>query len=411
MKREGGVLQEGPSSQRLIALGVARYPRRMTRPLQIGFIGGGLNSAVGKTHRIAAELDGRWKLAAGFFSRDATINKATGEMWGVEKRTYPNLNTFLTEEAGKVDAVAVLTPTPAHYEQVSQLLSSGFNVVCEKALATTQKHARELSELAEASNRRLFVTFNYSGYPMVRELVARIRAGRFGDLISLRIEMPQEGYLRRNTSEQPTIPQQWRRKDYELPTVSLDLGVHVVQLANLLAGQTPKTLVALESHRGLVEDVVDQVQCLVRYTDDLDGVLWFGKVALGYRNGLQIRVFGTEGSAEWLQAEPETLRSAGPHGEILMEDRSAPNTLIANQDRYARFKVGHPAGFIEAFANLYVDYADAIVSGGVEGTWQTSVEQAIGGLAVLEAMNSSNRKGHWTAVPNESRVRGPKPPP
>lgn len=367
----------------------------MPPPLKIGFIGGGLNSAVGYTHYASSHLDGLFQLEAGCFSRDPATNRATAERFRVDPaRTYADWRDLVAREAGELDAVVVLTPTPTHAAIVTTLLEAGMAVICEKALATSAAECAQIQRSLEAHNGFLVVTYNYSGYPMVRELAARCRAGELGRLQQLQVEMPQEGFLRRPLPGQAPTPQAWRCQDYAIPTVSLDLGVHLHHLVDVISGGLrPKRVTAVQNHFGLVGDVIDSVNALIVYEQELVVNAWYGKTALGSRNGLRLRVYGSEGSGEWLQSEPERLTLADAEGGIRMLDPGSPGLLEAGLPRYQRFKPGHPSGFIEAFANLYADIASALrkrqssssePAGPVKG-----VKHSKQGLALLEALHQA----------------------
>jgi predicted dehydrogenase len=353
-------------------------------------------------------MDGRFELVAGAFSRHSDVNSRTGASWGVDPtRIYANWRELVAEEVGRLDAVVVLTPTPQHEEQVSALLEAGVHVICEKALAGSSAVADALHRVAEAHGRFLAVTYNYSGYPMVRELRARVEAGEFGRLVAVHVEMPQEGFLRRHPDGAAIQPQEWRRRDGAVPTVSLDLGTHTHHLLSFLLGAEPIELVAVQSHHGQVSSVADYVSCIARYPDDVDVDVWFGKCALGNRNGLRIRLYGEAGSAEWFQMSPEELRCADTYASVRILDRVSPGTLVANQQRYERFKAGHPAGFLEAFANLYVDLADALVTfraGEVDVDPHVFGAQAsANGLRMLEAIARSSSERSWVPVSGTPR--------
>ena len=124
-----------------------------SEPLKLGFIGGGLNSAVGTTHRIAAEMDKRWKVVAGCFSTHEEINRATAELWGIEeKRRYDNWKELLASEKEKRDAIAILTPTPSHADIVIETLNQGYDVICEKALAVSSSEACSIKQASEKTS-------------------------------------------------------------------------------------------------------------------------------------------------------------------------------------------------------------------------------------------------------------------
>ncbi|MCX5848797.1 MAG: Gfo/Idh/MocA family oxidoreductase [Deltaproteobacteria bacterium] len=371
-------------------------------PFRIGFIGGGLNSAVGNTHRIASQMDHRWVLEAGCFSTNKKINSETASQWGLDKsHLYENWRVLLREEKDKLDAVCLLTPTPAHSEMTIEALNNGFSVICEKTMATSSKEAAAICRAVEANKGFLAVTYNYTGYPMLRELRQMIIDGKLGVLNLIQIEMPQEGYARLNKQGQPPKPQAWRLKDGEIPIISLDLGAHLHHMIYFLSGEKPLQVVADQSSYGFFKNVTDNVICLARYTGNMRSQIWYSKMALGHRNGLRVRVYGDRGSAEWFQLEPEELIFNDIRGKREIIDR-ASCVEIADQSRYNRFKSGHPAGFIEAFANHYYDLADSLLefkkTGSYTSPWVFSAMLAKEGLEMLEAISRSAKNNCWQEI-------------
>jgi predicted dehydrogenase len=374
--------------------------------LSLGFVGGGWNSAVGETHFIAARMDGLFTIDAGVFSRHADVNRQTGERWSITpERIYDTIDDMLEGESGRLDAIAVLTPTPDHVQTVIKALEKGFRVICEKALATTADEARQIARVAAATGGFVAVTFNYSGYPMIRELRRMIGDGKLGEVTQVHVEMPQEGFVRLGPDERPASPQAWRAHDGPVPTISLDLGDHLYHLVRFLTGQRPLEVLAMHGSHGVIEGVVDNVMCLARYSGGIDCSYWFGKSALGHRNGLRVRIYGRAGSAEWRQTEPEELLFCDAHGQRTVLDRASDNAVVASEPRYRRFKAGHPAGFIEAFANLYDDIGGCLEAHLEDRPWKSEfvVDEldALEGLATLEAMALSARGG-WTKAPAKS---------
>lgn len=365
-------------------------------PLKIGFIGGATNSAVGYAHFAACRLDGHFKVEAGCFSRHAEHNDLTARAYGVSpKRTYSTWKELLEAESESLDAIAILTPTPSHAEIAVAVLDAGLPVICEKALATSSAECRAIEEAISRNNGYLAVTFNYSGYPMVRELRQRIAENRLGKIQQIHIEMPQEGFLRLNAT-----PQAWRREDHNVPTVSLDLGVHVHHLIDFLTeGKKLVKLTADQTSYGQFNNIIDNVCCLCQYEDGIRVQAWWGKTALGHRNGLRVRVFGDQASAEWYQMVPEELQWADNDGNHTILDRSVPASKVAQEPRYNRFKAGHPSGFIEAFANLYADIAGEIRTRN-EGTLAHSpfvfgADHAEDGLRMMETIHKAAASNTW----------------
>jgi len=383
-------------------------------PLSLGFIGGSLHSAVGYAHRVACAMDGRWALEAGCFSRHEEENHATAAAYGVSSdRTYDTWKELLLGEKDRLDAVAILTPTPAHAEIVVDCLRAGMPVICEKALAVDSDEAKQILTALRENKGFLAVTYNYSGYPMVRELRSLIRGGALGKVLHFQAEMPQEGFIRLDARGNKPVPQSWRLEDGKVPTIYLDLAVHLHQVLHYLTGQHPLSVIADQRSHGWF-DVMDNVTCLCRYTDDIQGQIWVSKSAFGHRNGLRFRIYGSEASAEWFQANPEELILSFIDGRRQVLDRAA-TVEVAGLRRYNRFKAGHPAGFIEAFANLYGDLADALNTFRAGGTWTSdevfSADLALEGLLALEAMVRSARSMSWEEVgvlgdgcPRESRT-------
>jgi len=322
-------------------------------PKKLGFIGGGLNSAVGYTHYLASRMDGLFDVVAGCFSRDAQVNAETAHRFGVsEGRCYPSLDALMSAEKANLDAVCVLTPTPGHAGTVIDLLQRGFNVVCEKALATSFGEGQSIQVSLAQTGQKLMTTFNYVGYPMVREAQALISEGMIGEVQQIYCEMPQESFARKDTN-----PQDWRRNDYAIPCVSLDLGVHVCHLTQfLLGGDDFAILSAWEGTFGRVNGVIDTVSATALHSERVLVNWMWGKAALGHTNGLKFRVFGDEGALEWSQDVPDILFSVNENGVRSRLERGQHGLRVASQPRYNRFKAGHPAGFVEAFANIYDDF-------------------------------------------------------
>lgn len=368
-------------------------------PLKLAFIGGALNSAVGYTHFNASRLDGHFRVEAGCFSRDAMHNEQTAQTYGVAaNRIYDNWQQLFDAEKSKLDAIVILTPTPSHAEIAVAALEAGYPVICEKALGTSSEECRLIDAAVSKNDGYLAVTYNYSGYPMVRELQTMISEGRFGQIQQIHIEMPQEGFLRLGAN-----PQDWRRSDALVPTVSLDLGVHIHHLVDFLTGgNKPQKVVGDQSSYGQFNGLVDNVYCLAQYQDELRVQAWWGKTALGQRNGLRIRVFGSIASAEWYQMQPEDLRWADNDGHYYVLDRGSSEAKTAQEPRYNRFKAGHPSGFIEAFANLYADIADDLrsfkKSKARSNKYVHGTAVAEEGIRFLEKVSESAQVGSWVSI-------------
>lgn len=376
------------------------------QPLKLAFLGGGIDSAIGYTHYIASQMDHLFVLSAGCFSRKENINKRTAQTWGVdENHLYSDWKTLLENEVSNVDAIVILTPTPNHHEMIIKALELGYSVISEKALATTYQEGLEITNKVNEKKAFFAVTHNYTGYPMLRELQYMIKEDKLGQIININIEMPQESFARLINGQKPT-PQTWRLSDGVIPGVSLDLGAHLQHMIYFLTGENPTELVADQSSFGWFPQIIDNVSCIARYASGMRSQMWFGKSAIGHRNGLRVRVYGTKGSLEWFQMQPEELTFQTVDGSRMIIDRASSNISISNQLRYNRFKAGHPAGFLEAFGNLYFDIAEKLAQFKIDKNhqidWSYNALQATKGLEVFEAIKQSSDKNIWVKLEGQS---------
>jgi len=376
--------------------------KNTSKPLSLGFIGGSINSAVGYTHFVASRMDNLWELVSGCFSENANTNTETAKIYGIpDDRLYLNWKEMLAEEKDRLDVVVILLPTTIHTEAVKACLEMGLAVICEKSMAMNSLQAMKILELQKKHKSFLGVIYNYSGYPMIRELQNKIQKGELGKIIHFQVEMPQEGYIRIDTNGNKPKPQSWRLTDGTVPIIHLDLAVHLHQLIFFLTEQNPTHVISDQESYGWFPDVIDNVNCLCRYTEGIMGNIWFSKSALGHRNGLKLRIYGTKGSAEWFQATPEELQISHSNGQKEIIDRAAA-VEITNLKRYNRFKAGHPSGFIEAFANLYYDFSNSLIEYKKNGNWEDEkmygTQLSVKGLQFLEAMNKSVSSKKWETI-------------
>jgi predicted dehydrogenase len=350
-------------------------------------------------------MDNRWRIVCGSFSRSPQLCSETADALSLPpSAAFTDYHAMLDHFAGRLAAVCVLVPTPQHADIICDVLQAGIPVISEKSLACSPAEVERIIAVRYATQGKLAVTFNYSGYPAIRELRQMIAEGRLGNLVHVAAEMPQEGFIRwAGRPFQLPQPQAWRLTDGHLPTVSLDLGVHLHHLIGFVTGQHPISVTACQYSKGHFTEVVDSVHAMARYTGSLSVDLWYGKCFLGCANGLRIRVFGTEGSAEWLQMQPEVLQLSDRCGRIQLLTRSSMDAEVCGQDRYARFKPGHPDGFLEAFANYYSDIADWLrprseLDGRIAQDSIASAEMALEGLQMMEAIAESARCGLWVEL-------------
>lgn len=331
--------------------------------IRYGMVGGGPGAFIGGVHRMAARLDGRFRLVAGSFSSDPAKSERAGAELGLHPaRVQGNFEEMAEAEAAlppdqRIEAVTIVTPNHLHHPVAMAFLGRGIHVICDKPLTTTLDDAEELCREAAERDLVFCVTHNYSGYPMVKEARERVRAGEFGEIRKIVVEYSQ-GWLSTLLEAGDHKQASWRA-DPERAGVSSalgDIGSHAEHLARYVTGLEMEALFADLST--LVEGRVleDDATVLIRYAGGARGVLIASQISAGERNHLRLRVYGSRGGLDWEQERPDRLRLARPDGsELILHDGA--DGLSARAASHIRLPAGHPEGFIEAFANLYRNVA------------------------------------------------------
>ena len=330
--------------------------------LRLGMIGGGPGAFIGPLHRMAAELDGRIAMVAGAFSSDPERSRIGGERYGIDPdRAYPDFATMMAAESGREDgvqAVAIVTPNHLHLPAARTALSAGLGVISDKPATATLAEARVLADLVAGARRPYALTYTYSGYPMVREARNRIAEGGLGRIRRVSVEYVQ-GWLSTPVEREGNKQAEWRADPGRAGAGGCigDIGVHAFHLAEFVTGLQTQTLLAdLGSVvPGRVLD--DDVATLLRFEGDVRGVLTASQVATGEQNALTLKIYGDKAGLVWRQEDPNrlTLMHSDSRHEVLF---SGSEGLCEASRRGGRTPAGHPQGYIEAFANLYSDFAD-----------------------------------------------------
>ena len=334
------------------------------RKLRLGMIGGGEGAYIGNIHRIASRLDGVWDLVAGAFDVDPEKGRAFALSLGMDSdRAYGDYSALIAGEkdrTDRVDAVAICTPNFTHYPIAKALIEAGFDVICEKPLTATLEDAIALEELARSSGRFVGVTYTYSGYPMVHEARVRIAAGELGKIRTVQVEYPLE-WMATAIETEGNAQAAWRtdpQKNGRGGSIG-DIGTHAYHLAGFVTGLKLQSLTAdLATFVG-GRALDDNAHVMMRYEGGARGLLWSSQVALGNSNGVRLRVFGEKGSFQWFQEQPNELVYQPLGGRTQVIKRGSDELSIEAKVRM-RTPPGHPEGYLEAFANLYVGFAEAI---------------------------------------------------
>ncbi len=384
----------------------------MNRKLRMGMIGGGKDAFIGAIHRIAANMDGLIELKAGALSVNPEIAVESGKMLFLEPdRIYTDFKTMLEKEAARpegerLDFITIVTPNFAHFEPAMLALEKGFNVVIEKPITFTLDEAKQLKAKVEQTGLTLLLTHTYTGYPLVKQARQMVKDGVLGKIRKVWVEYPQ-GWLSKLSEKEGNAQAAWRTDPKRSGKSGCmgDIGTHAANLAEYISGAKIEKLCAdlnvLVPGRALDDDGA----VLLRFDNGAAGVLQASQVAAGEENALKIRVYGEKGGLEWAQHEPNTL---------LVKWLDKPTEIFragagygAFQSSYAvhntRTPGGHPEGYLEAFGNLYRNFALTLMAK-LDGQQPVpealdfpSVDEGVRGMAFIDnVVKSSQSEQKWT---------------
>ena len=384
----------------------------MNRKLRMGMVGGGKDAFIGAIHRLAANMDGLIELSCGALSINPEIAVASGEALFLPKdRTYLTFEEMIKAEAAlpadkRIDFVTIVTPNFAHFAPAKMALEHGFHVVIEKPITFSLDEAKELKQILDKTGLTLCLTHTYSGYPLVKQIKAMIKGGELGKIRKVWVEYPQ-GWLSKLSEREGNAQAAWRTdpKKSGKSSVMGDIGTHAAHLAEYVTGSKITDICA--ELNTMVEGRVldDDGAVMLKFDNGAKGVLMASQVAAGEENGIRIRVYGEKGGVEWYQHEPNTLlvkwldkptqiyRAGGNNGHYL--------SPIATHN--CRTPAGHPEGYLEAFANIYRNFA-LTLGCKIDGTTPTAemldfpgIEDGLRGMAFIDnVVASSQSEKKWT---------------
>ncbi len=383
----------------------------MGRKIRLGMIGGGQGAFIGAVHRIAAAIDGQIELVCGAFSSNPEKSKLTGEELFLDPdRVYGSFKEMIEKETAlpedvRMDAVSIVTPNHVHFEPAKLALENGFHVICDKPLSFNTDEAIELEKLVEKTGLVFALTHTYTGYPMVKQAREMVKSGVFGKIRKVVVEYPQ-GWLSTPLEKTGQTQASWRTdpsKSGKAGSVG-DIGTHAENLAETITGLKITELSADVSIfvEGRLLD--DDANVLLRFENGAKGILHCSQISAGEENDLNIRVYGEKGGLEWRQLDPNTMlvkwldkpTEVYRTGLGYMSDIAGANT---------RTPAGHPEGYLEAFANIYKNFAATILAK-VEGKDPDPVQldfptvsDGVRGMKFIDAVISSGKNNAaWTKV-------------
>jgi len=338
--------------------------QKVSNKLQYGMVGGGQGAFIGDVHRRAIGLDGLAEIVAGSFSRDHINTLATGRQLGIaEDRLYKTYEEMASAEAKRddgIDFVVIVTPNASHYAAAKAFLSKGIHVVCDKPLTVELAEAQELSELARKNKLLFAVTYTYTGYPAVKHAREMVRRGDIGEIRFVNAEYPQE-WLSQTIEKDGQKQASWRTDPKQTGKSNCvgDIGTHIESMVSYMTGLKIKSLCARLDTFGQGRTLDDNASIMLEYQGGAKGLYWSSQIAVGYDNALRVRIFGSKGSIQWSQENPNylTVSMLGEPTRTLSRGR---DTLYSHAQSYSRIPSGHPEGYFEAFANIYKTFETAL---------------------------------------------------
>jgi predicted dehydrogenase len=340
----------------------------MSRRLRCAMVGGGRDAFIGVVHRHAMALDGQFELVAGALSAQPDKARASGRDLGLaDARNHGSWQQLLADELRRpaderIDLVSIVTPNHVHYEVAAAFVDAGFHVMCDKPLVHTSTQAADLVARVARSGSVFAVSYNYTGYPMVRQAREMVRAGSLGQIRKVIVEYHQ-GWLSKQLEQSSNKQADWRTDPARSGIAGAigDIGSHAENLLVSVTGLTLESLCADLSSFGPGRRLDDDGNLLLRFSNGARGVLIASQIEAGCENELRLRVFGELGMLDWRQEEPNLLLHAPLDGPRMQLSRNSP-WLSEPARRACRLPAGHPEAFIEAFANLYLGVAADIRS-------------------------------------------------
>lgn len=379
------------------------------RILRLGMVGGGPGAFIGPVHRMGAELDGRIRLVAGAFSQSAEKSCEAGKYYGLEAdRAYESYEAMITEEAKRedgIDAVAIVTPNHLHLPVAQAVLEAGLHVISDKPATATLEEALELKQIVARSGKQYALTFTYTGYPMVRAARDFVQSGKLGKVRKIVVEYFQ-GWMTEPLERTGHKQAAWRSDPARsgIGGAVGDIGVHAFNLLEYVTGLQVQSLCSdvrtVVAGRALDDDAT----VLATLDNGAHAVIAVSQVAAGERNGIRLRVYGELGGLDWSHESPSVVHVRWADGR---EEIWHAGTAQLSQSAKAatRLPVGHPEGLIEAFGNIYRDFAASVFASDAQSltaatAYLCGIEDGVRSMAFVDGVvRGAASTLNWAPLP------------
>jgi len=370
-----------------------------SKKLKLGIIGGGPSSWIGHVHRISARFDDKYEIVAGVFSRNSKQSNLFGKTIGVAKdRCYSNYLTMAKKESlrkNKIDVVSIMTPPGSHQIIAEKFIDKNIHVISDKPFAADLKQAKSLFYKIKKNKKiKYALTHNYSAYPMVREAKMLIEKGKIGKVEDVNFEYVQdwsEGKTINKKNSKKMFRWKLDKKIVGTSTVLNELGSHACHLASYMSGLKTKKVFADITQISKTVKMDNNAKVLIEYNNGAKGMFWTSCTARGGVYGLRIRIFGSKGSIEWVQNDPTYLKYNPSRGAVRILERGFHDANFSK--KFSRIKFGHPEGYLDAFSNIYREFADSLKS--KKRTFYPNEDEGYETAKFIDACKRSSKTKKW----------------
>mgnify|MGYP001193745374 FL=1 len=374
------------------------------KKILLGVVGGGPKSWIGHVHRISSRFDNQYEIVAGVFSRNPKLSKTFGKSIGIVKdRCYSNFKEMADIEAKRndgIEVVAIMTPPSSHQLVAEKFIDKNIHVISDKPFAGNLIQAKQLFKKIKSNKKiRYALTHNYSAYPMVREAKVLVEKGKIGKVEYVNVEYVQDWSSgEKITKKNAKKKFKWKldKKIVGSSAVLNEIGSHAYHMATYISGLKGESIFADIKQVSDKVKMDNNAQVMINFNNGAKGMFWTNIMARGGVYGLRIRVFGTKGSLEWVQNDPNYLKLNPSNGAVKLIERGFFNAELSKN--FSRLKFGHPEGYLDAFANIYREFAQSLKNKAKKRYFYPNEDEGFETAKFIEACKVSNRKKRWVKI-------------
>ena len=375
-----------------------------TNKLSLGIVGGGPKSWIGHVHRISARFDDKYEIVAGVFSRNSKLSINFGKTLGISKdRCYSNFKEMALKESKRNDGiqvVSIMTPPSSHQIIAEKFIEKDIHIISDKPFAGNLDQAEKLYNKIKSNKKiKYALTHNYSAYPMVREAKVLVEKGKIGKVQYVNVEYIQDWSGGSNVNTKNAKKKlKWKidSKIVGASAVLNEIGTHAYHLATYISGLKGIEIFADIKQFSKKIKMDDNAQVMINFTKGAKGMFWTSVMAKGGVYGLKIRVFGSKGSLEWVQNDPNYLKFNPEKGAVKYLERGFFNAELSK--KFSRIKFGHPEGYLDAFANIYKEFAESLKNKSKKRYFYPNEDEGLETAKFINACKISSKNKKWVKI-------------